>query len=314
MSILIDLEGTLLSVEESELLKHPVCSGVVLFSRNYHDRSQLCHLTDSIRRVNPMALVAVDQEGGRVQRFLDGFTVLPPMSHWGQSYQRDPQACIHQLSLSLHTMATELQQVGVNLNLIPVLDINHGKSEIIGERSLHHDPKIVAELGHLIINELHRYHFPAVGKHFPGHGAVVADSHQTLPVDHRDWTTIWNKDLMPFVALTSQLDAVMPAHIIFSAMDNRPASFSPFWLQEVLRGKLGFQGLVMSDDLTMNAAASRGDYRERAVEAFLAGCDLLLICNNRSGAIDALNTLLNYDRQQSMRRIANFSAFRHPAT
>jgi beta-N-acetylhexosaminidase len=181
-------------------------------------------------------------------------------------------------------------------------------SEVIGSRSLHRDPAVVSELGRHIIDEMQRQHFPAVGKHFPGHGAVIADSHQQLPVDHRHWVQLWEQDLRPFVTLTQRLDAIMPAHIVFSAMDHLPVGFSPFWLQSVLRNKLNFTGLIISDDLTMAAAATRGGYAERAVAAFLAGCDLLLICNNRPGAITALNALCSCDRRASAKRITDFQA------
>lgn len=306
MSILIDLEGYELTTEESRLLRHPVCSGVVVFSRNYQNPDQLRQLTAAIRCVNPSAIIAADQEGGRVQRFREGFTDLPSMAYWGKRYREDQQDCIRQLSQTLYTMSNELHRAGINVNLMPVLDLNHGISEVIGERSLNSDPNIVAELGGLIIDELHRHHFPAVGKHFPGHGAVIADSHKALPVDDRDWNVLWHKDLLPFVALANQLDAIMPGHLVFSAMDNKPAGFSSFWLKEVLRNQLGFQGLIISDDLSMNAAAIFGNYRERARQALLAGCDLLLVCNNRSGAIEALSALSEMDRHQSVQKLTVF--------
>ncbi len=304
--VLIDLEGARLSHEEKELLSHPVCAGIVLFSRNYQNPRQLRELTTRIRAINPQAFIAVDQEGGRVQRFREGFTTQPSMSHWGAVYDQDPQTCYRLLPKAIQTLTSELKDAGVNLDLIPVLDLNYGVSEVIGARSFHKDPEKVIELGRLVIDELHRHHFPAVGKHFPGHGAVVADSHHDLPVDPRDWLTLWRQDLRPFTALIHQLDAVMPAHIVFSALDHRPASFSPFWLHEVLRRQLNFQGVIISDDLTMAAAATRGSYAQRAAEAFLAGCDLLLVCNNRPGAIAVLDALLPYERSDSARRLTAF--------
>lgn len=304
--VLIDLEGTTITEDEQQLLRHPVCAGIILFSRNYENPQQLRTLTNAIRKVNPQALIAVDQEGGRVQRFRNGFTALPPMSHWGEMHDQNPQICHQQLSQSIHVLSSELRAVGVNLNLIPVLDVNHHVSTVIGGRSLHSNAEVVAELGHWVIQEMHRQHFPAVGKHFPGHGGVVLDSHKDLPVDHRNWAELWAQDLRPFVALIHQLDAVMPAHIIFPAMDHRPASFSPFWLQEVLRRQLNFQGVIISDDLTMAAAATRGSYADRAIESFQAGCDLLLVCNNRPGAIAALDALLPHDRTVSTIRLTAF--------
>lgn len=286
--ILIDIAGSTLTAEDQELLQHPLCAGLVLFSRNYQNQTQLRQLTEAIRKIKPAALIAVDQEGGRVQRFRDGFTRLPPMSHWGNLYEQDRQACYRELTQTIFTLCAELRSAGVNLNFMPVLDIDHGVSTVIGDRSLHSHPAVVAELGGLIISELHRQGFPAVGKHFPGHGAVALDSHLALPVDERDWTALWQQELQPFRTLIHQLDAIMPAHVVFSALDHRPACFSPFWLKEVLRYQLNFRGLVISDDLSMNGAASRGSYAQRAMEAIQAGCDLLTICNNRDGAVAAL--------------------------
>lgn len=295
MSILIDLEGLTLSQEEQELLRHPRCAGVILFERNYENPAQLKRLTHAVSSVSPGAVIAVDQEGGRVQRFREGFTALPPMSSFGRQYDENPQSAYLPLAQTIHALSSELRESGINLNLIPVLDLNFGISAIIGERSLHRDPQVVTELGGIVIDELHRQGFPAVGKHFPGHGGVALDSHQDLPVDTRDWATLWHNDLQPFLRLMDRLDAIMPAHIVFSAIDSLPVSFSPFWLKEVLRRRLNFQGIIISDDLSMAGAATRGDYATRAVESFLAGCDLLLVSNNRAGAIAALAALLPYE-------------------
>lgn len=304
--VLIDIDGTELTSADQELLQHPVCAGLILFARNYQNRRQLRALCTAIRKINSHALIVVDQEGGRVQRFREGFTALPPMSYWGELYDSSPQTCQRQLTQSIHILTQELRDVGITITLMPVLDLNHRVSAVIGERSLHACADKVIELGRLIIDELHRQDFPAVGKHFPGHGAVAADSHHDLPRDPRLWSQLWNQDLRPFVTLIQKLDAIMPAHIIFSAIDHRPVSFSPLWLKEILRRRLAFQGLIMSDDLSMTAAASRGSYDLRAIESFQAGCDLLLVCNNRPGAELALEALLPYDRRQSARRIANF--------
>lgn len=304
--VLIDIAGTELTSADQELLQHPVCAGVILFSRNYQNRRQLRALCAAIRKINCHALIVVDQEGGRVQRFREEFTALPPMSYWGELYDSSPQTCQLRLTQSIHILTSELRDSGISISLMPVLDLNHRISTIIGGRSLHAGANQVSELGRLIIDELHRQRFPAVGKHFPGHGAVAADSHHDLPEDPRLWSQLWNQDLRPFVALLSKLDAIMPAHIIFSAIDYRPVSFSPLWLKEILRRRLAFQGLIISDDLSMAAAATRGSYGQRAIESFQAGCDLLLVCNNRPGAQLALEALLPYDRRQSARRIANF--------
>ncbi len=302
-SILLDISGTELNSEDKELLRHPVCAGVILFSRNFSEPQQLKNLTREIQQIFPRAILAVDQEGGRVQRFKDGFTRLPPFSHWGKCYSQNQKLCLDELAQMVHTMAKELLAVGINFNLTPVLDLNYGISEVIGERSLHRDPQLVAELGSQIVNHLHKSGLPAVGKHFPGHGAVVVDSHHDLPVDTREWETIWQNDMYPFIQLASQLDAIMPAHIIFKEMDPNPVTFSPFWLQTILRQKLNFQGVIISDDLSMEAAAKFGDYPTRALQALQAGCDLLLICNNRKGAVEALEKLENSPREKSSARI-----------
>ncbi|MBS0350748.1 MAG: beta-N-acetylhexosaminidase [Proteobacteria bacterium] len=302
--VLLDIAGIRLTSEDRELLRHPVCAGLVLFSRNYSNPPQLRELIREIKTINPHAIIAVDQEGGPVQRFRQGFTLLPAMSHWGKLYDQDRQSCYQQLTQAVFVLADELKQAGVNLNLIPVLDLNHGVSQVIGSRSLHQKPEVVIDLASIIIQGLHLQGFAAVGKHFPGHGGVDVDSHTGLPIDSREWSMLWYQDMTPFLSLSQQLDAIMPAHIIFSAVDHRPASFSPVWLQEILRKQFNFQGVIISDDLSMAAAASRGDYAQRAKECFLAGCDLLLVCNNRCGAVAALEALSTCDLQAASLRIA----------
>jgi beta-N-acetylhexosaminidase len=290
--ILIDIQGLELTAEDKELLKHPACAGVIIFSRNFKDILQLKNLTQQIRQTFPHPILAIDQEGGKVQRLRQGFTTLPPLAHWGRYYQQNPQACLKELADTFQKMAQELLAVGINFNLIPVLDLNHGLNEMIGERSLHWDPEQVIALGTYIVKTLHQSGLPAVGKHFPGHGAVVADSHHDLPIDSRDWETIYQQDMRPFTQLSQQLDAIMPAHIIFPQVDPNPVTFSSYWLKTILRKKLNFQGVIISDDLSMGAAAKFGSYGERTAKALQAGCDLLLVCNNRAGAIEALENAL----------------------
>ncbi len=305
--VLMDLESTELTFQEQELLQHPVCAGVILFSRNYQSPEQLKSLIQQIKKLRPNSIVATDQEGGRVQRFRAGFTVLPSMSHWGKCYDQDQQSCYEQMNKTISAMVHEIGAVGINLNLMPVLDLNHGISEVIGERSIHSDPNVVITLGELIIDQLQREGFCAVGKHFPGHGAVAADSHLSLPIDKREWSNLWDKDLRPFVNLIGKLDGIMPAHILFPMIDHRPTTFSPFWLREILRNKLGFQGLIISDDLNMNAVSSYGNFAQRAILALEAGCDLLLVCNNRLGFIEVLSALYPYDRSECAMRIKQFN-------
>lgn len=302
----IDLEGKRLLPEEQELLQHPGVAGVILFSRNYESPLQLHSLIAQIKKSQPSLFIAVDQEGGRVQRFHDRFTHLPSMRYFGQWYQKNPLAVQKNLAQKLRTVIHELKKAGVDVNLTPVLDIDHGKGEVIAERSFSSDSTIVETLGRVVIQALHQDHMPAVGKHFPGHGGVAADSHQSLSVDQRGQETILNYDLLPFVALSKELDAIMPAHVVYPAFDAKPAGFSRYWLQDVLRRRLGFKGIIISDDLTMAGAAVMGDHLDRAVHALQAGCDLLTICNHRSSAITILDTLGDYHNLQSEQRIKRF--------
>lgn len=291
--IIFDLEQYELSQEEKELLQHPHIAGVILFSRNYHDKQQLFALNKAIKKIAPHCIISVDQEGGRVQRFREGFSMFPPMSHWGEQYQISPVVAKQELFSSIQKLCQELLAVGINLNFIPVLDINNSINEIIGNRSLHHDPNIVIELAEVIIRSLNAAHMPAVGKHFPGHGSVAADSHCALPRDEREFSEIAATDLLPFKALAAQLAMIMPAHIIFNQCDESLVTYSTFWLQTILRHTLNFNGVIISDDLTMVGAASVGDYDERSRLALEAGIDLLLICNHRAGTILALESLEN---------------------
>ncbi len=292
--IIIDIAGHELTPEDREVINHPAVAGIILFTRNYHDKAQLKALTHSIAKIRQPLIIAVDQEGGRVQRFRDEFTRLPPMAKLGELYEQDPEKARKELVKMTHVLVSELYEVGVNLSLVPVLDLNHGVSQIIGDRSFSAKPEVVVELASVMIETLQSLGMPATGKHFPGHGAVVADSHLELPRDDRDWESIQNSDLMPFTALSTRLDAVMPAHIVYSQVDTEPAGFSRHWLETILRAKLGFKGAVMSDDLTMAGAAIAGSYAERAHMALEAGCDLLPVCNNRTGSIEVLEFMETY--------------------
>ncbi len=303
--VILDIAGTELTVEDKALLRHPACAGIILFTRNYRDIPQLKTLTQSIRQIAPNAIISVDQEGGRVQRFREGFTTLPAFSAWGKKYEEDSQSCLLAMAEATQTLCNELRGVGVNFNLVPVLDLNRGVSEVIGQRSLHRNPQTVVTLAGHFINHLHQGGFPSVAKHFPGHGAVAVDSHFALPVDHREWSDI-QEDLYPFVQLFSKLDAIMPAHIIFEKMDDKPVTFSRHWLKTVLRQQLNFKGLVISDDLSMEATAKYGSYGQRALLASEAGCDLLLVCNNRAGAIEALESVEKHTDAESSQRIKIF--------
>lgn len=300
---LIDIESTTLSQEEKSLLQHPCVAGLVLFTRNYESPEQLRQLTNAIYEQNPRLLITVDQEGGRVQRFREGFTTLPSQGHWGKLYAQNQSGAQQQLQRMTETSVTELQQVGVNMNLAPVLDVDTGESTVIGERSFSSDWQQVKSLAEVVIDTLHANGMPVMGKHFPGHGGVAADSHTTLPYDLRNQDAIWETDLKPFTGLIQKLDALMPAHVIYEAFDSKPATFSPFWLKTILREELGFKGLVITDDLSMAGAASIGGYAERVTCAEEAGCDIMTVCNNRAGAIEALDTLEGLSNPMSSERL-----------
>ncbi len=304
--IFADVNGIKLTQEDREIIQHPAIAGIILFSKNFESPRQLKALTDSLRKVNERLLIAVDQEGGRVQRFREGFTELPSMRYWGERFEKEGIAVIDALALSTQTMVMELQDVGIHMSLVPVLDIDHGVSEIIGERSFNHNPEIIVTLARTVINTMHQHHMPVTGKHFPGHGGVVVDSHKGLPVDQRSWEELWELDIRPFRELSGELDAIMPAHVIYENVDSKPAGFSSHWLREILRQQVDFKGVIISDDLTMSAAASLGNYEERAGVALEAGCDILTVCNNRKGLVEVLDYFGNYSNPQSEKIISKY--------
>jgi beta-N-acetylhexosaminidase len=305
--VMLDLQGTELAAEERELLRHPATGGVILFARNYASPDQLYRLVRAIHEVRaPSLIVAVDQEGGRVQRFRDGFTHLPPPGRYGRLYDADRQRGLDTARLAGWLMASELRACGVDLSFAPVLDLDRGLSSVIGDRAFHGDPEAVADLARAWVLGVHDAGMQAVGKHFPGHGSVAADSHHELPVDGRTLTDIELEDLVPFERLVRHgLGGIMPAHVVYPKADPRPAGFSEFWIRGVLRGRLGFQGVVFSDDLTMAAAAIEGGFPERARAALDAGCDMVLVCNNPAGAAEVLDALADYADPVAQSRIAH---------
>lgn len=292
---MLDLAGTALDAEDRELLRHPSVGGVILFSRNYETPLQLAALTAAIHALRePRLLIGVDQEGGRVQRFREGFTRLPPAGRFGRLYERDPIRARHACESVACLMATELRAVGVDFSFAPVLDLDRGISRVIGDRGFAAQIQPVCELAAAWADGMRRGGMAAVGKHFPGHGGVAADSHTELPTDSRLFADLLMEDLVPFQRLIDQgLEAVMPAHVIYPHIDARPAGFSPVWLRDILRGQLGFQGVIFSDDLNMAAASAGGDYPERARAAAQAGCDMLLICNNRPAAVAIVDAFID---------------------
>lgn len=283
--VMLDVAGLTLAQDEKEKLNHPNTGAVILFSRNYQDPEQVTELIDQIRAArNGNILIAVDQEGGRVQRFQHAFTRLPPAASYAQSPELAASAG--------WLMAAELLAVGVDFSFAPVLDIDCGVSEIIGNRSFSTDPTLATRLSSSFRKGMNEAGMAATGKHFPGHGAVALDSHLTLPIDERDLDSIRAKDLVPFKQLIEEgLEGIMPAHVVYPKVDPNPAGFSPFWIQQILRKELNFDGTVFSDDLSMEGAASVGDFPERARLAQAAGCDMILVCNNPAAAEQVLESL-----------------------
>lgn len=293
---MLDLLGTELAPDERELLQHPATGGVILFARNYESVEQLQQLVSDIHGVRkPSLLVAVDQEGGRVQRFRDGFTRLPPARAYGHAYHASSKTGLDTAREAGWLMAAELLSVGVDFSFAPVLDLDRGISQVIGDRAFSHDPETVSRLGQAWCHGAHDAGMASVVKHFPGHGGVAADSHLALPVDDRELDDIWTDDLMPFRRLIATgVEGMMPAHVIYRRVDEMPAGFSHRWLQEILRTQLGYTGAIFSDDLSMAAAHMAGSYAERAHKALQAGCDMVLVCNNPEGAAEVLDALSDY--------------------
>lgn len=280
--LMVDLLGTTLSPEEREKLQHPLVGGVILFSRNFESAAQVTELCRQIHALRePHLLISVDHEGGRVQRFRQDFTRLPPVAAIGKEFMQHPQLTLQRAEQTGWLMAAELRAVGVDFSFAPVLDLDYGVSEVIGDRSFHRDPKAVTDIARAYIQGMKKAWMSAVGKHFPGHGAVEVDSHQGLPVDKRYFEDMLQADMLPFTHLCQKdLAGIMPAHIVYEQSDDMPAGFSRFWLQEILRDRLGFQGAILSDDLSMEGAAIVGGPLERAEAALEAGCDMVLVCNN----------------------------------
>ncbi|MFT5815770.1 MAG: beta-N-acetylhexosaminidase, partial [Psychroserpens sp.] len=289
--VMFDVQGTSLSQEDKEILQHPLIGGLIFFTRNYQSPEQMADLSQQIRIAakKPM-LLAVDHEGGRVQRFREGFSLIPAMGKLWRMSEQNLALAKELAKQSAILMALEVQAVGIDISFAPVLDINN-ISDVIGDRAFHQQPDYVTELAEAFISGLHLVGMKATGKHFPGHGSVKADSHIDLPIDTRTSAEIFQQDLMPFKQLINKgkVDALMPAHVIFPDVDSKAVGFSRYWLQNILREQLGFNGVIFSDDLSMQGAASIGGYIERAEAAQAAGCDMLLLCNNRDGCVEVLD-------------------------
>ena len=304
--VMLDLQGLEISPDEREMLKHPLTGGVILFTRNYESPEQITRLVEDIHQVrNPHLLVSVDHEGGRVQRFREGFTRLPPLLKIGELYGADKKQAKQIAETLGWLMAIELRAVGVDFSFAPVLDVDRGISEVIGDRSFGSDPETVADLAVAYIRGMNKAGMSATGKHFPGHGAVQADSHIACPVDERSYEDIYAQDIIPFERLIHNgLAGIMPAHVVYSSVDPNPAGFSSFWLNQVLRNRLEFQGVIFSDDLSMEGASIAGDVVARTKAALKAGCDMALVCNSPESAAKVLDNLGKYDNPVSHVRCA----------
>ncbi len=288
---MLDLAGQELTPDDRELLARPVVGGLILFARNYRSPAQLRALTDEVRRISPGMLIAVDQEGGRVQRLQSGFHRLPPLAAIGALAERDERQAVEAARSLAWLMAAEVIAHGLDISFAPVLDLALVPSKVIGDRSLGADAGLVARSAGAYLEGMHAAGMAATGKHFPGHGGVAGDSHLELPTDTRSLEQLWDFDLLPYRQLAGKLDAVMSAHIRFLQVDEQLVSFSSHWLQEILRQRLQFRGRVFSDDLSMEGAAGAGSYARRAELALQAGCDMLILCNNRDGAVEVADWL-----------------------
>jgi len=313
---MVDLLGTEMTAEEKERLKHPLVGGVILFSRNYQSVPQLLKLTAEIHALrSPPLLIAVDHEGGRVQRFREGFTRIPPMREFGTLWDEHPQRAKHLAHLAGWVIASELRASGVDFSFGPVLDLEYGHSSVIGNRAFHANPQAVADLAHNLMLGLKQGGMVAVGKHFPGHGYVAADSHLEIPVDERDYADIAMNDLEPFRQMVDfGLPAVMPAHVIYPRVDDKPAGFSRVWLKEILRHELKFDGMIFSDDLSMEGAAVAGNVVARAEAALDAGCDMVLVCNKPAAADELLANFKRKMLPASFARLVRMHGKPHPAS
>ncbi|MCQ2029721.1 beta-N-acetylhexosaminidase [Stutzerimonas zhaodongensis] len=293
-SLMLDIAGTWLTAEDRHLLRQPEVGGLILFARNIENPRQVLALCRAIRAVRPDILLAVDQEGGRVQRLRNEFVRLPAMREFATRAD-----ALELAETCGWVMATEVLGVGLDISFAPVLDLDYQRSAVVGSRAFEGEPQRAAELAGAFIRGMHSAGMAATGKHFPGHGWAEADSHVAIPVDERSLDELRARDMLPFRQLARELDAVMPAHVIYPQVDDKPAGFSRRWLQDILRGELGFHGVIFSDDLSMAGAHVVGDAASRIEAALMAGCDMGLVCNDRGAAELALSALQRLGVQPS---------------
>jgi beta-N-acetylhexosaminidase len=298
--LIIDIAGTSLTTLDRRRLKHPLVGGIILFGRNWQDRERLAALCAEVKSLRGDLLVTVDHEGGRVQRFRsDGFTHLPPMRAFGELWMQDALRATNAATAAGFVLGAELRACGVDFSFTPVLDLDYGESSVIGDRAFHRDPRVVALLAKSLMHGLLTAGVANCGKHFPGHGFVRADSHTDIPVDERELEAIAGEDAAPYGWLNTVLSSVMPAHVVYPEVDVTPAGFSRVWLEEILRRRLGFQGAIISDDLSMEGARQVNgrtlSFTEGAVLALNAGCDMVPLCNQSVQSEDgrAIDELLD---------------------
>lgn len=313
--VMLDVAGTALTGEDRQRLQHPLVGGVILFARNFESCAQLAQLTADIHALrSPPLIIAVDHEGGRVQRFREGFTQLPPMRELGLVWDRDRRKAVALAQSLGFVLAAELRVHGVDLSFTPVLDVDYGNSSVIGDRAFHAKPEAIAELAIGLMHGLRDGGMAAVGKHFPGHGHVRADSHHEVPVDERSLADIQGEDLIPFRRMVDAgMGGVMPAHVIYPAVDRAPAGFSEIWIKRILRDELGFDGVIFSDDLSMEGASVAGGVVDRAMAALRAGCDMVLVCNNPQSADELLGGLQYTMPAVALARLARIHGRAHAA-
>ena len=316
--LMVDLKADVMSAVERELLSSPQVGGVILFSRNFSSIEKLIYLIEEIHDIrHPRLLVAIDQEGGRVQRLRDGFTKLPAINLLGEIYNDDPKHACELATTTGWLMAAELRAIGIDFSFAPILDLNYGVSQVIGDRAFHNDADVVSTLAVKYVHGMRNAGMQAVGKHFPGHGAVVADSHIDLPIDDREFQDISTQDLVPFQRMIDNgIAALMSAHVVYKNIDSEIATFSKLWLQDVLRKQMEFKGVIFSDDLSMKAAQCNDkegeDYLQRTQNALDAGCDMALICNSSDNACLVANQLENYNNPASQIRLTRMHGGKDP--